>query len=129
MERRVLWTLLIALLLVYVGACRTAPIYNVTDASYAPSSSASQEDMSRAIMRAGSSLGWEIQKVGPGQMKGTINVRSHVAVVDITYDMRSFSIEYVSSQNLLHSGDQIHRNYNRWIANLEKTIRREVASI
>lgn len=129
MERRLLWTLLIALLLVYVGGCRTTAIYNVADASYAPGSSASQQDVSRAIMRAGTSLGWEIQKTGPGKMRGTLRVRRHVAVVDITYDMRSFSIQYVSSQNLMHSGDQIHRNYNRWIANLEKAIRREVASL
>jgi hypothetical protein len=85
--------------------------------------------MSRAIKRAGTSLGWDIQKVGPGKMKGTLDVRRHVAVVDITYDMKSFSIEYVSSQNLLHDGDMIHRNYNRWIKNLEKAIRTEVASI
>jgi hypothetical protein len=129
MKQRLFWTLLIAVLMVYVGACRTAPIYNVTDASYVPPASASAKDIERAIISAGASLGWDIEKAGPGKMKGTLHLRSHVAVVDITYDKKSFSIQYVSSKNLLQSGDQIHRNYNNWIMNLKQAIHREVAAI
>ena len=60
-------------------------------------------------------------------MKGTLKLRRHVAVVAITYDAKSFSINYVSSQNLLQKGGQIHKSYNRWIRNLEGAIRREAS--
>ena len=60
-------------------------------------------------------------------MKGTLELRKHVAAVAITYDAKSFSINYVSSQNLLQKGGQIHKSYNRWIRNLEGAIRREAS--
>ena len=52
-----------------------------------------------------------------------------VVVVAITYDARSFTIDYVSSENLQYDDEEgrIHRGYNRWVANLEERIKRTVA--
>jgi hypothetical protein len=74
------------------------------------------------IRRAGAGLGWVMQEQGPGLMRGTLNLRTHQAVVDIPYDTRRFSIRYVSSANLDYTGSTIHRNYNTWVRNLQNAI-------
>jgi len=74
------------------------------------------------IRRAGAGLGWVMQDQGPGLMRGTLNLRSHQAVVDIPYDARRFSIRYAGSTNLDYTGSTIHRNYNSWVRNLQNAI-------
>ncbi|WP_149538286.1 hypothetical protein [Siccirubricoccus phaeus] len=74
------------------------------------------------IRRAGTGLGWIIEPQGPGLMRGTLNLRTHQAVVDIPYDTQRFSIRYVSSSNLDYDGTVIHRNYNSWVQNLQNAI-------
>jgi hypothetical protein len=123
------WRVAAVFLVFGLGACRTAPIYNPSAVSYAPSTSATMETVAQAIQRAGSGLGWTVEAVQPGEMKGRLELRRHVAVVSIKYDMKRFSISYVSSENLAHSGNTIHRNYNNWIRNLENAIREEVSAV
>jgi hypothetical protein len=120
------WKFLVAFgLLIMVAACRTAPIYNAQSASFNRELSMSQA--TRAIQAAGAELGWDMTPEGTGQMRGVLNLRSHQAVVDITYDTRTFSIAYVDSTNLNYNGSDIHKNYNSWVQNLEREIRAEAA--
>ena len=49
-----------------------------------------------------------------------------MAVVDIKYTNKAYSIDYVSSQDLLYDGNQIHRNYNKWVKILEQDINKEM---
>ncbi|HYC37063.1 MAG TPA: hypothetical protein VEC19_11605 [Usitatibacter sp.] len=68
------------------AACfRCGPIQNVTEVPVpSPGGKAlSNEDVKKAIMRAGGTLGWKIDDAGPGKMTGTLNVRTHTAVVEI----------------------------------------------
>ena len=44
------------------------------------------------------------------------------AEVRITYTATSYDIKYDSSLNLQASGGKIHKNYNRWVRNLDKDI-------
>jgi hypothetical protein len=78
-----------------------------------------------AIRRAGAGLGWTMQDVAPGRFRGTLNIRSHQAVVDIPYDTQRFSIRYVTSTNLNATPGTIHPNYNGWVQNLQGAIIRE----
>lgn len=83
-----------------------------------------------AIISAGAGLGWIITEAGPGKLTGKIDVRNkHTAVIDISYDKKSYSINYVSSLGLESDGTTIHQNYNRWIANLEKAINANLINI
>jgi len=59
---------------------------------------------------------------GPGAIRGTLNLRTHQAVVDIPHDTQRFGIRYVSSSNLDYDGTGIHRNYNSWVQNLQNAI-------
>jgi hypothetical protein len=126
--KRLVVAWLIAVLLGASG-CRTAEIQNVTNASLAPPPSAavSLADVSRTIASAGRKLGWRIEEVRPGQLLGTLSLRTHLAIVTITHDTASFSITYRDSTNLLQSGNEIHRKYNQWVHNLATAIQREIA--
>ncbi len=116
-----------------LGACvRVAPLENVQDAAFV--GEASLPRRTEQIKRAGASLGWVMEQQQPGLMRGTLNLRTHQAVVDVPYDARRFSIRYVSSTDLDYSGGaaqhgnpMIHRNYNSWIENLEHKISAESA--
>jgi hypothetical protein len=77
------------------------------------------------IRRAGASLGWNMQDVGPGRFRGTLDLRSHQAVVEIPYDTQRFTIRYLSSINLNEAPGMIHPNYNGWVQNLQAAIIRE----
>jgi len=122
---------LLLVLFVAVSGCRTAPIQNVTRAPLpaVPTTKVTVHDVSKAIATAGGRLGWVMQEVRPGELQGTLTVRKHVAVVVVTHDTSTFSIDYKDSQNLLHQGDEIHRNYNKWVQNLRQAIQAEVARI
>ncbi|MXP64236.1 hypothetical protein E0493_12865 [Roseomonas sp. M0104] len=102
------------------GCARTAPIYNVSHADFV--GSAPLAVRSEQIRRAGAGLGWIMEDEAPGVIRGTLNLRTHQAVVQITYTPTDFSLRYVDSTNLNYDGAMIHRNYNGWIQRLEQHI-------
>lgn len=108
---------------VLLGACRTATILSVNNATVVSNkSNPSKDDVRKAIVRAGGGLGWQFQDNGPDAMIGTLTLRAHSAVVDIPYSAKAYSITYKSSSNLNYDGTTIHSNYNGWIQNLHKAI-------
>src|SRR5262245_44330360 len=102
-------TLLVVLALgLAVGACRTAPVYNAAaPIAAAPNARLTMQQVSQAIYRAGTGLGWRMETVAPGTLTGTLNSRSHIAVVTITHDTSTYRIAYKDSTNLLYEGGQI----------------------
>lgn len=114
--------MLLGLPVLALAACRPAPLQQgqgefLTDATMA--------QRAIQIRRAGASLGWVIADAGPGRLRGTLDLRSHQAVVDIPYDRRRFSILYAGSTNLNVGNGMIHSNYNGWVRNLQNAIIRE----
>jgi len=105
-----------------LGACSSAPIYNVNDAAITASGK-SDAQVRKAIIDAGTALGWQITEVKPGLLLGTLHLREHTAIVDIPYTAKSYSILYKSSVNLAEKSGQIHKNYNGWVQNLDQRIR------
>lgn len=125
-NRRAIVASACCVLLLTTFACRSlAPIYDVSGAQLHASESATVDDASEAIWRAGRKLGWEIEKESPGVLKGTLHLRRHVAVVRIEHDTQIFSIHDVETQNIRREGDRIHPNYNGWIHFLEQKIAME----
>ena len=104
-----------------LSACaRSEPVQNVEGASF--QGRAPLRQRAEQIKRAGAGLGWVMQDVYPGLIRGTLNLRTHQAVVDIPYDARRFSIRHVSSSSLDYDGQIIHRNHNSWVQNLQNAI-------
>ena len=101
------------------GCARTAPIDQV---HYSVSAGHTQEQVKNAILKAGVQRQWIMSEVGPGVIKGRQQTRNHVAEVRITYSATGYDIKYDSSLNLQASGGKIHKNYNRWVHNLDKDI-------
>lgn len=89
----------------------------------------SMEDVQKAIARAGVGLGLEMKPVEPGLILGTLHLCTHMAMVDIKYDTKTYSITYKDSTNLDYNGHDIHKNYNSWIQNLDNGIRSPLTSL
>jgi hypothetical protein len=112
-----------------LGACRAAPLYNVSSATMSTPPTATVEQVAGAIKRAGVGLGWQMIDKGPGEIEGRLKLRSHLAVVSVTFDNKNFSIFYKDSNNLDYDGTRIHKNYNGWIQNLENAILAQATGI
>lgn len=124
MNKKATLALLVAAVLITGCASRTAPIQNV---SQTVAQSYSDQQMQRAIVEAGAANHWVISPAGPGVMNGLLAERGHTANIRITYTANSYRIDYVSSTNLKADSGQIHRNYNRWIQNLNQGIQTRLA--
>ena len=112
--------------------CTSKPIYSVNKAPiHTTARNVSMSDIEKAIIRAGAQLGWKMTPVRPGLMQARLDLRSHTAAVDITYDLKSYSIHYRNSSNLDYNDEKktIHRNYNGWVQNLDKAIQSQLQTI
>lgn len=113
-----------SLLALALSGCTTQPILNVDrQAVVTAGRGATMHDVEGAILRAGTGLGWVMTPVRPGLVSGRLALRTHVAAVDVTYDTKTFSIQYKDSVNLDYANGNIHRNFNGWIGNLDREIR------
>ncbi|HWM43124.1 MAG TPA: hypothetical protein VNP36_11850 [Burkholderiales bacterium] len=126
---RLIALFLAATALVFAGCATTQPIYNVEKAPIVgpAGKTLSMTEVQQSIMRAGTQLGWQMQAVGPGRISGQLALRTHLAVVDIEHDTKTYSIKYRDSTNLDARDGMIHRNYNGWVQNLEKAIRTQTS--
>ncbi|MGL4726795.1 MAG: hypothetical protein ACRCWW_20205 [Scandinavium sp.] len=110
-----------ALMVGVMAGCvsRTEPI----DTVQSPVATGHTEAQVRtAILKAGLNRQWIMTDAGPGVIKGRQQARDHTANIIVQYSANSYLIKYDSSINLMASGGQIHRNYNRWVHNLDKDI-------
>jgi uncharacterized lipoprotein YajG len=117
-----------AAIVVVAACCTVQPILEVEKSPIVltPGKNVNMSQVTTAIMRAGSRLGWQMQPEAPGRLSGRINVRTHSAVVDVQHDTKSYTIKYRESVGLNAKDGMIHRNYNSWIQNLDKNIRAEL---
>ena len=128
MKQMVSGIVVACLVLAVMAGCRGGgQIYNVQDAplQLATGKEPSMEDVQKAIIQAGVGLGWTMAVVKSGEIMGTLNVRSHQAVVTIPYTTKTYSILYKDSNNLKYNADKqtIHENYTGWIQRLDGAIR------
>lgn len=106
------------------------PIMNMIDEPVPVTLDGSPRDIDEvktAIINGCRRKGWTPVLDGEDQVKCSINVRVHYAEVLIPFSAKSFSIIYSDSRELDYNPkkERIHRNYNRWVANLAATIRQE----
>ena len=128
---RIVAALVAAAGLVFAGCATTQPIQNVEKSPIIlpPGKSATMQQVTTAIMRAGTRLGWQMQPGSPGKLSGRLDLRKHTALVDVTHDTKTYTIKYRDSTNLDAKDGMIHRNYNSWVQNLDKAIRAELTAL
>ncbi len=123
---KIVGAVLIGIAAAGLAGCRVAPVMDIVDAPVIEPGGGQKltaEQVKLAIQRAGATLGWQIKEVQPFLLEGTLNLRSHMAQVNIPYSAQRYSIVYKDSQNLNYDGKQIHSNYNGWVQNLDKAIK------
>ncbi|WP_428773810.1 hypothetical protein [Vibrio sp.] len=120
-------TLSMVIALLLVGCGRVQPIMEVENTPVAYQ--LQNEQVKKAIVTAATKRGWIVNEIKPGMLKGSITVRSHFAEINMPYSNKYYSIHYVKSVNLKADDGKIHRNYNRWINNLNIDIQRQLALV
>lgn len=116
----------IGLVFLLTGCRGSHPLINVEKAGTGAPRGATLEQVERAIQLGAAHKKWTVRRIRPGLLEGQVQVRSHVAVVEIPFDTEQFSIIYKDSTNLKYDpdGPSIHSNYNAWVGNLKAAILR-----
>ena len=124
---RVLFVLLAAAAALMAG-CRSEPIYEVAQAPVVSlgSKALSMDEVTKAIVRAGIVVGWQMTPEEPGRITGRYVRGQHNATVDVLYDAKTYSIKHRDS-SLSRDDGQVHRTYNGWVQSLDRSIRSELA--
>ena len=87
----------------------------------------SLEQVEEAIVSGSADRGWTPKVIKAGHVEAHLYIRTHTAVVDIVFNTSAYSITYKESSNLDYKNHKIHRNYNRWVANLNQALQRSLA--
>ncbi len=125
MKKVIRWAVAAAVVGALAGCARTAPIAQIQTTV---SAGHTEAQVKNAILKAGIQREWIMSDAGPGVIKARQQTRDHVAEIKINYSATSYSINYDSSLNLMASGGKIHKNYNRWVHNLDKDIQINLGS-
>jgi hypothetical protein len=111
--------------------CTSQRIFDLKDRPLPTPSDGSALEMpeiQRAILKSCNQRDWSANVQGDGLITASLLVRQYSATVRIEYTARTLSVTYQDSENLNHWGDSIHRNYNRWVLTLYRTIMRNLGS-
>ena len=124
---------MLCLVLIGLIGCRGgAQLYQVKDAPVQTASgkALTAEEVRKEIVSAGVAAGWQMAASKPGEIVGTLNIRSHQAVVSIPYTAKHYSILYKDSTNLKYDekAQTIHENYASWIQRLDGAIRTRLSA-
>jgi hypothetical protein len=131
--------LLLLALMVLSAGCRAATTKPITTLSGSIPESVTQvnftaKDMHEAIIKGCLDKGWNARDSDVTTIEATIEVRGkHIVVVSIPYTATSYTINYKSSVNMDYNNTRddglvtIHYNYNKWITNLDRAIKANIA--
>ena len=76
---------------------------------------------------------WVVASEEPGHIVSTLNLREHMAKIDIVYDVQTIRIKYLDSGELLYAEKKgqrmIHHNYLNWIQNLVNDMNRTLTLV
>ena len=113
---------LITLALLTAAGCTSKPVLN-TQHDLPANAQVSEEKMKTVIVNALQKREWTVQRLSPQLVQAEITVRGQFyAAIDIRYTRNSYAITYRDSRDLGYKDGKIHRNYNRWVNNLDSDI-------
>jgi hypothetical protein len=112
----------LVLALAACGLGMTIGIYSVDKPIPAAVQPAGVYQIEAYINQALSAKGWKADKIGPGELRATLEWDNKVAVVTILYSQQRYSIRLHSSQNLDEGDGRIDNQYNIRIRQLESEI-------
>lgn len=128
MIKKILSSVMLLPLLMLLASCSSVKLQPTLNVSEHVPSSLTTHQVKECIHRAGTQKKWLMEDIKPGLIRGTIYVRNHEAKIDIAYSKENYSINYHSSEHLMHKNNMIHRNYNKWIILLNEAILKQMNS-
>lgn len=128
-RRSRLWSSLLLLpVLALLMAARQVPL--VDPEPIAVPAGLAEAKVARSIKAALVGREWVISEEQPGKLIATLNLRTHMAKIDISFDTSKVAIRYLDSRELMYGQKKgvtvIHRNYLSWIHNLVVDIQRNM---
>lgn len=119
----------LGLALTSLAACTSKPVLNPQE-QLVSGHNFSQQQIQQAVLKAVADRGWTARSVKPNLIQADIVVRNtFYAAVDIHYSASNFRINYRDSRELGYKNGKIHRNYNRWVNNLDQSILQELQKL
>ncbi|WP_313060903.1 hypothetical protein [Pseudomonas rhodesiae] len=113
----------ITLALLTAAGCTSKPVLN-PHSELPAGTQVSEEKMKQVIVNALQKREWTVQRLSPQLVQAEITVRGQYhAEIDIRYTRSSYAITYRDSRDLGYKDGKIHRNYNRWVNNLDNDIK------
>ena len=113
---------LVVLALLTTAGCTSKPVLN-TQHDLPANPQVNEEKMKQTIIAALNKRQWVVQRLSPQLVQAEITVRGQYhAEIDIRYTRSSYAITYRDSRDLGYKDGKIHRNYNRWVNNLDNDI-------
>ena len=113
---------LITLALLTTAGCTNKPVLN-TQHELPADIQISEEKMKTVIVTALQKREWTVQRLSPQLVQAEITIRNqYYAAIDIRHTRNSYAITYRDSRDLGYKDGKIHRNYNRWVNNLDRDI-------
>jgi hypothetical protein len=122
---RTLLTITVCAGAILASGCST-PVHDVSRAAFTTPAPVTMEQLAEAIWAGARREGWRTRDVSPGRTLVEKTVRVHRALTEITYDTMGFSLRLLEADNLDYDGTNIHKTYNLWVTQLEKSIQDEV---
>ena len=91
------------------------------------------DQVTRAVKAALVGRAWAVTSEEPGHIVSTLNLREHMAKIDIVYDVQTIRIKYLDSGELLYAEKKgqrmIHHNYLTWVQNLVNDMNRNLTLV
>lgn len=84
------------------------------------------EEIQKSIVNSLQRRRWQPKVISADEVQGRLNVRDHWAQISITFNRKTYSINYLDSKNLDYKNGSIHRNYNNWVLRLDRTIQQDL---
>jgi hypothetical protein len=124
MVKRILGIFLFSLL--FFSCITTSMPFEYTTQGYSLGDNVDRELLEKSINVSLIKFNWIPYEQEPGSIKAQYSKSDGIITADIQvlFTDDSYSINYLGSKNLDENlrKMKIHKNYNRWIANLNKTI-------
>ena len=120
----------LALSVVLAAGCRTQPVYEVVAAPIpvVAGKTFTMPEVEKAIVRGGARAGWLVLPEGPGRLSARYQQGNHSATVGIDHDTKAYNIK-MRDTSVRNDGTSVHRAYNQWVQNLDRSIRVELGSL
>lgn len=119
-------------ILLLAAAC-TAPIHRVNSVGYGwgPAKGVTMAQVQKTVEETARNSGWALSDVKTGSFTAERqwDANKHNIVVDVTYDLKTFSIAYKNSKQMGYSGTSIHHTYNDMVEELEGRIKTNVSKL